>query len=258
MRILLIVSLIAFSVGLVSCGPSKSGLDMSSEDFSSRADVTNPGTRNGLPVALAECTAIATNSMGLEGNLTTFYDPFSDAYIPDLIRVQLSRVPNVLMTTNNMYLQFFAYSSTAKQGRTYGESPINIVFQNKTTGRTLNESSPVTRISKATLQKMIVDKNLSSSGVTLANFLERHIVVLKDVALSYDAVTIALYDSASGSEVQQSQDVLLPAFAANPNVYALDHDSSHLQQLHPFWSLRQSGWSDEQYRKYSYNFCIAK
>lgn len=256
-QIFLKLSLIAFAISLTACGASKSGSPgVSSNDYASRNHPGNNGSGEGVSDGpLAECNFIPQNSADIEGRLTTFYHPTSGEFYPEYIRMQLTRVPVEITSTSSHYIQIFRWHADDSGQRQFNSTPVGFYFYRKSTKQYMN-TEPINVISKATLQNIITDNGLGSQGVTMTNFFDKFVIVMEGMDLTYDAVLFALYDQNQGSSAYASVDALLPAFSANPNTYAANHTAGILQQLHPFWSSRNTNYSDEQYRAASMEYCI--
>jgi hypothetical protein len=89
---------------------------------------------------------------------------------------------------------------------------------------------------------------------TKSNFFSRVTIILTGLELSYDALMINTYDSSIGTAAQTSVKALLPAFAADPNLYKETHTTS-LNQLHPFWEIKDNGWTENQFYQESLSLC---
>lgn len=242
--------LIPLFVGLLSltsvlgCGASKTstgGFDLASRDIP--ADSDNDGTLDGL---LSQCNSIPSNDLDLEGPISVYWDPFQGKFISDLIRLKFNSIPSELISSSTHYIHIFRWSEEVNEDRKVNNVPVEIYFQLKGTGEQINED-PVNVLSKAIVQKMIVDNNLDARGVTVSNFFDRVVMILDGMDLTYDAITIALYNSSVGSGAIDYVEVLLPAFHSNPNDYAKTHDSVALRNLHPMWPHRNSGYSDDEF-----------
>lgn len=235
--------LLALALLLMGCG-AKKNLSQGSMDLSSRLDANNPGSTD--PGLLAECSAIPeNNAVNMKGVVSLFYH--NQSVLNEWIRFKLNRVPTGITASNSQYFQLYRWGidSSGKKVTDDGQA-IPIYFQLKGTGEYLN-TSPEKTVSRNTIQRIITDKKLGDRGINTTNFFQAVILVLGDMDLKYDAMRIALYDSNKGTGVQAHADVLLPAFAANPNTYAQIQPNINLQKIHPNYALRQSALSDQQY-----------
>lgn len=235
----LLFSLTIFCALFNACGAHKAGVS-SSADFSSRS---NPDDQNisdgGL---ITECSGFDLKKIALSGATTTYYNS-QGAPVTDLIRLRIRSYPLPIINKSTYYLQFFRWGYTSGGQRVENTQATPLWFQVISTGQYLNTSAE-TRISRNVIAKLITDNNLSQQGITPDNFLERVMVVLDDVSLDYDAVTVGLFDSAVGTTALNYESILLPAFSANPNTYAKLHPQTELQILHPNYSIKNQALSD--------------
>lgn len=241
------------ALSLSSCGSSKSTLATSSQTTGT-TDSTSIADSNSL---IADCNGMTNESLGLEFQLSSYYIPGTGKIAADLIRMNFSQLPSAVTTAEGQYLQIFRWYEDTPGQRNLNSSPVQFYFQSKITGKLINESEPQDRLSKAVIQNMIVlgKANGSSTGSSLTNFLQNHILILKDIALQYDALSVAVYDSGQGTSAIGWQDILIPSFYSNPATYASTHSATSLQQLHPNWNYQQYGWTEQDYFANTEKFC---
>ncbi len=244
-------------VTLSACGNNKRLIQGSSTTSSTETPHDNTTTYVASPGdgVLADCNSFSRGDLGLTGALTSFYNPQTNSYIIDFIRLALTQVPDNIKSDSNHYLQFFRWSIQGANTRTVNPTAAPIYFQFKRTGAYLNSGSPETRISKNVIDSLISRNNLLQYNINPNNFFDNVIIVLDGMDLVYNGISFALYNSASGTSATASFDVLIPAFLANPNAYAVQHSSATLHQLHPNWSVRTSGLSDGGYRDRANGLC---
>jgi hypothetical protein len=233
---------------LTNCGANK----VSKTDGASRTagdttfDDFDPSASN----VYSNCNAIPSNNLGFSGPVSSFFDPQAQAYVDDLIRMKFNTKPQELIDSTTHYVEIYKW----KENKQYDQSgPVQIYFQLKHDGSWISE--PVTNLSRATIQSVIVDNNLSAQGYNLDNFFGNVILTLAGMDLQWDAVSIFYYDDSAGDEPIGTIDVLLPAFDANPNEYAKTHPLTALQQLHPMWQYRNSNYDNEDYYYYTNGLC---
>lgn len=159
------------------------------------------------------------------------------------------------MINSTQYVEFFAWKETTPGQRQVNQTPVSFYLQSKVTGQIVNPSSPMTVLSANTIQNAINSYGLSGQGVSTSNFFSSVIIILTGLTTDYQAVSIALYDSAQGTSALAATDVLLPVFQANPSVYNTAHPIPDLQALHPLASLIGNGMSDQQYLAQTQSFC---
>ncbi|MCB0406571.1 MAG: hypothetical protein KDD34_00125 [Bdellovibrionales bacterium] len=231
---------------------SKSG---SSTSASRSVPVDDTSTGSSTNGKLSNCNVIGTNSMSLAGPVSTFYDPNTQQYVEDLIRVKFNGYPVEIISSATHYIQFFRWHEDTPGSPVYNTTAVDIYFLKKGSGQWL-QTQPVKQLSKGTIQALIEDNGLDSQGITPNNFFSSVIMVLDGMDLTWDAMTVALYDSSQGTSAIDHINVLLPAFDADPNIYATGHAALSLRQLHPFWSMKDSNLTEDQYWSAAQNLCL--
>ncbi|MCB0357342.1 MAG: hypothetical protein KDD40_10060 [Bdellovibrionales bacterium] len=247
---LLNIVLILLSTIFIACGSAKTSHD--SGEFSSRDIPNSDGTsqdENSAVEYYALCNGFT--NVNLNGSVTAYLNPVTNLYEWDLIRMEIKDFPPQLKDKDTFYIQFFRWQEDTPNQPYTNSAPVGVYFQYQD-GTWLN-NTPITSLSKNVIEELIANNNLQN--VTLNNFLSKVVLVLSGMDLEYDAVMINTYDSAAGSDALTSTNVLLPAFEADPNLYALTHPATHLQELHPNWDLRDSGYTQWQYFQETQNLC---
>lgn len=245
-RINLVLLLFAASF-LTACGASKSSNTNGASRIAPESSFDEySGGGSGV---YSNCNSIPSNTYGFNGPISSYYDTQAGAYIDDLIRIKFNDEPAELTTTQTHYVEIYRF----KGNHIYNQNPVEIYFQLKGTGEWIQE--PVTTLSRATIQQVIIDNNLGDRGYTTDNFFDGVIMTLSGMSLEWDAISIYLYDESTGTAPIGSVDALLPAFDANPNSYAVSHPEQTLQNLHPMWIYRNSGFSDLDYYNATFNLC---
>lgn len=250
-----ILILLLFALSIVGCGASKSTNRPASADLSSRG---NPNTgHTGSSAGGTSYTGVLTecngfNKDGLEGNLTTYYDPGTGQFVETYIRMTIKKALAAMATDSRSYVQIYRWHVDDSNTRRVNNTPTKLYFIQRGTGQAINRDAPATHLSGSTISELISKYNLS--GVTPSNFYDKFIVVLGDIGLTYDAITIAVYDR-STNEATKTIDMLLPAFSADPNEYATTHPSGILQNLHPNWSEKDGGFTAHQYKTMAEQAC---
>ncbi|MCB0422890.1 MAG: hypothetical protein KDD61_17955 [Bdellovibrionales bacterium] len=244
-------------VGLMlsACGASKTtqrsgSVDLSSRGNPSTGDTGSSGGGTSLTGILTECNGI--NEEGLEGNLTTYYDPMSGQFLETYIRMTITKALAAMGTDSSSYVQIFRWYIDETNTRRVNETPTKLYFIQRGKGQAINRDTPATYLSGSMISGLISKYNLS--GITASNFYDNFIVVLGDIGLTYDAITVAVYDSAT-NKAKKTIDILVPAFSADPNEYAITHPSGLLQNLHPNWSEREGGFTTHQYKSMAEQPC---
>ncbi len=250
---ILIVLLALVSWSLMSCGASKVPSSGSS-DFPSRSPVDSNDPNEGL---LAECNELRDTDLGIAAQLATYYNPNTGVVVNDNISMHIEKLPSVIYSNTNHYLQIFKWSEDTPGQRITHPNPVQIFFVQRGTGTWINKNEPVTTISKNIIQNTIVKYKLGDSGTNENNFFDNYHIVLTGLDLIYDAILIAFYDATKGTASYGWVEALLPAFAADPNIYAKSHPAIGLQRLHPMYSRRSSGMTEEDFRAETDVFCEA-
>lgn len=222
---------------LAGCGATKASNGGSSSS-SSRSDVLDES--QGL---LAECNELVDDSKDIDLGFSTYYDAHNQAFNPSLIRMKVNQLPSGVTTSATTYVQFFRFYANESGQKIIDNNPVGIHFIARSTGQTLNQSSPITVLSKNSVQTVIANNGLGDEGINLTNFFNQTVAVLNDIGLQYDGILVALYDEGNGTQAYGYAEALLPAFSADPIRYAANHPVS-LQQLHPFAGL--NGQYNEQ------------
>lgn len=225
---------------LTGCAPKKKS---TSTNLSSRAPTVNDSQ-----YLLAECNRIDLGQIGLKGQISTYYS--YGQLNPSYLNVNFTQVPSSVLTSNGS-LQVFRWSERTPGQRQTNSVPVTMFFMQKGTGAVSNPNGSNV-ISKSMLEAIISQKALGTLGITVANFFERHFVVLTGMDQIWDAAAFVIYTNgttgASGS-------VLLPAFYSNPNVYAQANASLDLQILHPNYAYRGSYASENDYFQLTEQIC---
>lgn len=243
MKTALLISLI---LTLTACGPQKSGPSTAQETLQSRSG----GALSGKSVA--KCNLMTAPAANAEGILKAYWA--GSAYKYDRILFKFTRVPAALTATSSISMKVMRWGYTNGQQVNNGV-PAPIRFLLNSHGVVINENSPVTDISLASVNNIIVSYGLGTHGVTVANFFQKVSLLIDEVDMSFDALTFNFYDSARGNTVYASGNTLIPAFHANPNAYAQQNSSATLQALHPHAGNKNSGWTDALYASYFEQLC---
>lgn len=250
-QLLQVLVLAVLAMGLVSCGASKTNVAGNS-DWSSRLPTDTPSTPEG---PIADCSGASNTSLGLTFEVSSYYMPTTQQPALDILRLHFSDYPDAITSTETTYIQMYRWSEDTPGQRITNPTPVQFYFQSKSSGHFVNQGEPADRISRAVIQNMIVKLGGSKSGITPTNFFDHHILILIGMDLQFDAMSVAVYDQAKGSSAIGWQDVLLPAFLANPNDYNASHSALSLQQLHPNYDYRNGGYSSDDYLAFTDRFC---
>ncbi len=230
-------------VSFSSCAPKKASTS-SNTTLASR----NP-TVDDTQYKLAECNRIDSPGMALAGQISTYYS--SGQLVPTYLNVNLTSIPPELTTSATQFMQIFRWAERINGQPTTNALPVVMYFVQKATGAVSNPNGS-NKISKPAIDAIIAAKNLGALGITVANFFERHYVVLTGMDTTWDAARFVLYD---GTTTLSSGSVLLPAFYANPNMYMKANSALSLQLLHPNYNYRTSNATESDYLSLTEQIC---
>jgi len=253
-----LILLTGLGLWLAACGSSKTPLNTQSTSGSRDVPgvISNTGevvdSTTGSTIGFyATCNKFSGNSV--DGVLTSYFNPISNAFVSNMIRLELKSWPAGLTDGADVYLQIFRWQEDTPGKPVTNQQPVGMYFQ-LDDGTWLNDN-PINSISKSQIETMISKNNLDSQNVTASNFLQKVLVVMVGMDLQYDAIMINTYDQSQGSSAIDTVNVLLPAFAADPNIYAATHSAASLQQLHPNYDIRNNGFQEYDYYLESQKLC---
>lgn len=210
--------------------------------------------RRDLEGTLAECNHVVASQMGTEAYVSTFYNPNTRELVADYLQMKLKGTPSILQNTSGQVMKFFRWGMSDSGSRTYNTIATEFSIYSDVIKKYLPQTTPFSVLSKANIEKWISDNDLGSKGVTLANFFSTHHLVFYGMEASYDALDIAAYATSSSTTPSSNASLLIPIFHADPNTYGSGHHA-YLNVLHPFWSEKSSGLTDEQYFQKSEEIC---
>ena len=235
------------------CGASKksSGNNQSS-DLTSRGTPDSDG-KDPDSNSKVEYYALCNGFSGpnLNGVVTTYLNPVTNQYEWDFIRMEIKEIPVQIEDKDSFYIQFYRWQEDVPGQPYTNPAAVGIYFQYED-GTWLNNEL-VNNVSKNSIEKLIADNNLA--GVTVKNFFDKTILVLAGMDLEYDAIMINTYGADTGTAALTRTDVLLPAFAADPNIYAETHPAQSLQGLHPNYERKDSGLTQWQFFQETQALC---
>ena len=167
--------------------------------------------------------------------------------------MNLTSVPAGIKTGSTQYLQIFRWKD-GTGGFELNSIPVRMQFLSKFTG-TVISTSTVDRISKSIIETLIQNAGLQGTGLTPSNFFEQYTVVLSGMDFQWYAISIAYYNTATGSGAAGNADAMLPPIVADPNVYMSYVPSTRLHILHPNYPWRTSGASEQEFQNLSEEIC---
>ncbi len=233
-----------FAIVTIGCGGKKKS-GSSSALRGGFANVSTTG--HTLTNPLGECNKINITSMDFTGQVGTYYDPMTRAFVSNKLNLNITAVPDSIFSSSKTKIRFFRWSKRTSGARVVNQVPVKFYFADKQNGGT---SLPeiIDTISQASLNT--IKKNLGSTwlNVPLESIFSRVMIVLTGVEMDYDAMTVAFYDSEQSTSAVSTGNVLLPAFYSNPNTYSTHNPYEELYSLHPNYSTKTSNASESDYR----------
>lgn len=198
----------------------------------------------------AECSMFDSTSTRLGGKVTTYY--YNGVLQEDKVRVRVTSLVEAFDTNSSYYIQAFRW-------KVVGGSPsldstaLQFSFE-KGTGSASTISSPMSSINGTTMAQIRTANSLGGSGAV--DFFNKTTMVVSGVDYNWQAMKIVVYDgSNTPATVVGQADFLLPVIQANPNRYALTHDSI-LNNMHPFWNQRTQTLTESEWANRTASFCF--
>lgn len=204
---------------------------------------------------MAQCSTFDSASTRLIGKTTTYY--YNGALQEDKVRVRFTSLLAEFDTSSNMYIQFFRWktvvNASGQRVSSLDSTPLQFNFE-LGTGSTSPISDNMASISAGAIARIRADKSVSGSGSL--DFFSKTTLVLTGVTYDWQAVKAVVYDgSTTPAKVVGQVDFLVPVFQANPNRYAISHDSI-LAATHPFWSQRTQSLSEADWASRAASNCF--
>lgn len=225
-----------------ACGSQKSD---DTYDLSSRAPVTTTTTTTSK--AVLYCNQKSQN--GISAKLKVYTDA-SNQIRNDYMTLKFTQMLPSFGTGD--YIQLFRWQANSSNQVYVDPTPVQARFETLD-GRLITNFSPVlywSQVSAIAASWGITDVNAFFQNVRL-------VVDIRDPQANFDVLKIAMYNSSNTNTV--NMDMLMPAFSASPNDYAIDGSvgrASNLQALHPFASYKGQSWTSEQFASMGAGFCF--
>lgn len=198
----------------------------------------------------AECSMFDSTSTRLGGKVTTYY--YNGVLQEDKVRVRVTSLVEAFDTNSNYFIQAFRW-------KVVGGSPsldstaLQFSFE-KGSGSSSPISSPMSSINGTTMAQIRTANSLGGSGAV--DFFNKTTMVVSGVDYNWQSMKIVVYDgSTTPATVVGQADFLLPVIQANPNRYALTHDSV-LNNMHPFWNQRTQTLTESEWANRASSFCF--
>lgn len=228
---------------LTACGAQKSE---ESYDLSSRAAVTT--TTATTAKAVLYCNQ--KSQSGITAKLKVYTDA-SNQIRNDYMTLKFTQLPSNFNSSGD-YIQLFRWQANSSNQVYIDPTPVQARFETLD-GRAITSFSSVLywgQVSAIAQAWGMTDVNTFFQNVRL-------VVDIRDPQANFDALKIAMYNSSNTNTV--NMDMLMPAFAASPNDYALDGSaarSSNLQALHPLATYKGQSWTGDQFASMGSSFCF--
>lgn len=204
----------------------------------------------------AECSMFDSTSTRLGGKATTYY--YNGVLQEDKVRVRVTSLVEAFDTNSNYYIQAFRWKVvrdpvTFENTVSLDSTPLQFTFE-KGSGSSSPISSPMSSINGTTMAQIRTANNLGGSGAV--DFFAKTTMIMSGVDYNWQSMKIVVYDgSTTPASVVGQADYLLPVIQANPNRYALTHDSI-LNNMHPFWNQRTQTLSESEWANRASSFCF--
>lgn len=244
--------LLALAAGMTACGSSKRSGD--SIDLASRTDgstIVTPGNGTTNGKVYAYCNEASAKNGGFKFRMKVYVE--GNAIRNDLLNVKVAQVP-ANFEDSSTYLQMYRWQANAAGATYLDPTPIAFKVLNPANGQYLTGS-------KTYLRWNDVSTAASQLGYSAAaDFFNAVILVadIRDPLAQYDVLKMVNYKNADSTQIDDA-DGLIPAFDADPNLYATESDGSAranvLRLLHPFASMATQGWSTTTFQTNANNFC---
>lgn len=245
LKLLLLLSSVLL---LSACGASKSVTDDYSN--SSRLDTSTVNSnQNNSSRPLATCNQRSNSQLGVA--LAIYRS--GEVIASDKIYAKILKVPAYFSQSQN-YIEFHKWMMNPSGSKIWGSTRMYFSIYSISTGALLSENKNY--LYWADLQK----EAQAVGAATPEQFFKkvRILINLEDYNGEYDVLTTKYFSNTDNSEVS-SLDALIPVFDANPSLYAYEKDGSaraqKLQELHPFASYVNQGWTNTTYQTKATEFC---
>lgn len=230
------------SLALAACGADVQ--PRSTLYASSSGPTTNTQTTTGW----AECLPFDASNTRLSGKVTTYY--YNGTLQNDKVRVRISSLLAQFDTDTSYSIQMFRWKQPAGATQaTIDSTPVEFSFE-AGTGSSAPISSWLTSLKVTDLAAIRSKYNVSGSSST--DFFSQTTMVVRGLDLQWQALRVVLYQ---GTTAVGNADILLPAFEANPNVYAASHSSS-VASIHPFISISSQTKTEDAWTALAKGYCF--
>lgn len=228
---------------LTACGAQNTDV---SSDFASRTPVTSTTVQ---PVGTTVLYCNQRSKDGLTAKLMVYTDA-SNQVRNDYMKLKFTQMPASFGSGD--YIQLFRWQANSSNTVYVDPTPVQARFETLDGRLITNFSSSLywSQVSAIAAAWGISDVNTFFQNVRL-------VVDIRDPQANFDALKIAMYNTSNTNTI--NMDMLLPAFAASPSVYANDGGavrSSYLQKLHPFAAYINQSYTPDQFLSMGSSFCF--
>ncbi len=227
---LTLLTLLIGALALSGCGAKKTARNT--------AGVYEAGSRAVLGDG-AYCNTFSSSGLRLDGKIQTYALPNGED-APDFLRLRITGIDERFATTGRYMMRFFraealgSATNPADNAINFDETPLNTRFES---GAGLMISGYMNYVDMTDVADM--RRAHSIPGTTATDFFNRVDIIVSDVDMRWDVLIVTIDErqtDGSLARIGESR-MLMPAFSADPNVYATDHPAI-LHPLHPFWNQR--------------------
>lgn len=238
-----------FSLSVLSsgCGSSKS------TKFST-ASRGIPSSTVSSGYKIGECNRLNFSQFNLHGQIGTYYSPLTRQLSPDMLNLNLVSIPDEIFNSSTYQIRIYRWSERIPGQKVVNQIPVKFFFVDKLTGH----QAPTTaadQISSATINQARQILGTTWLNVGATQFFDRVMLLLTGVDMQYDALAFALYNTATSSYAIAQENVLLPPFYSNPNVYKSLNPAPDLYTLHPNYTLINSNATENDYLQIIQDIC---
>ncbi len=230
---------------ILSACHSNGNLFQGQRGLSSQVTTTtlSPGTNSqGL---LLNCNQFEQSSLALKGRVMTYTDPMS-GYQDDRVNVRLNNIPTNWDIRSNLQIRFYRWRINPNDDVTQDPDPLEFYIRDPKSSR--NVSAAISYLNN-TVFFSILDRN-DARALLKYNL----VVMVGGLDEGYHVIRPVLYNSQLNETVGYA-DALIPAFVADPNLYAKTHHTI-ISELHPFWNIRNEGWVENNYIAFGKKYCF--
>lgn len=233
---------------LTACGASKSVTD----DYanSSRLDTsTITANQNNTSRPLAKCNQGSNSQIGVATSIYTSGEVIAN----NKINLKITKIPTYFSQNQN-YIEFHKWMMNSSGSKIWGSTRMYFHIYSIATSELLSDNNQY--LYWADLQSAAQKVGAS----TPEQFFKRvrFVIELEDYDAEYDVISTQYFNQSDNSKLSELN-TLIPVFDANPALYTNEKDGSvrhtKLQELHPFASYLNQGWTNQTFQTKANEFC---